>query len=60
MLLLDLVAPFQDLAQPLQAHTTPGEMHGHQPGTHEVDEVMQHVGVGDAVDCRTDSEEEEQ
>ena len=35
-------------------------MNGHEPGGDKVDEVVQEVGVGDAVDGGVEGEEEEE
>ena len=36
-----------------------GEMYSYQPGSHDIYEVMEKVGVGDTIDSGVDGEREE-
>ena len=55
---LALLAAFQHLAQTRQRDVGGGEIYEDEPTGHEVGEVVEQVGVGDAVDGGTDGEEE--
>lgn len=57
--LIGRVVPFHERAQAIETELPTGEMHRHQPGTQCVDEMMEHVRVGHAVDGRVDGDAEE-
>lgn len=60
-LFLDIaISEFKKGAQPLEREVAGGEVHGDEPGGDEVDEVVQEVGVGDAVDGGVEGEGEEE
>ena len=51
---------FEHPAEPREREAAAGEVDGDQPGADAVDEMMEQVGVGDAVDSRVDGEQEEE
>lgn len=60
-LFLDIaISEFKKGAQPLEREVAGGEVHGDEPSGNEVDEVVQEVGVGDAVDGGVEGEGEEE
>ena len=59
-LFLEITLDFEEGAQFLEREVAGGEVHGDEPGGDEVDEVVEEVGVGDAVDGGVEGEGEEQ
>ena len=51
---------FQDLTEPRKGDVAVGEVYCDQPGTDEVRDVVELIGVGDAVHGRIDGKEEEE
>ena len=51
---------FEDLAQVRQRESAAGKMDGDKPGGDQIDELVEQIGVGDAIDCGADGKEEEE
>lgn len=51
---------FEHLAEAREGKAAAGEVDGDEPETDHVDEVVEEVGVGDAVDGGVDGQEEEE